>query len=87
MKTQKSLCGMDSPFKTLARRLDDPSEKEALAWENLTRLEKVILVRGAMQTESVIPKGWYELDSSQRMAIRTVLGKISKVAAAFGGVE
>jgi hypothetical protein len=87
MNNQTTLQGIDSPFKTLARQLDDPSEKEANAWANLTRLEKIILVRGAMQTEAITLKSWFELVSSQRMAIRSVMDKVGKAAAAFGCAE
>ena len=76
---------IDSPFRALSRTLDDPTELEAVAWQNLTRIEKCVLVRGAMQSENISSRGWFELMSSQRMAIRSTLEKMSRAASAFGG--
>tara|TARA_B110000008_G_scaffold211558_1_gene210460 strand:- start:31 stop:303 length:273 start_codon:yes stop_codon:yes gene_type:complete len=84
-KKQNSLCGVESPFKYLARQLDDPTEAEAVAWVNLTGVEKCVLIRGAMQSEAISGRGWFELMSSQRMAIRSTLEKMSRAARAFGG--
>ena len=82
-KKQNSLCGVESPFKYLARQLDDPTIEEALAWTNLTGIEKCVLVRAAMQSEAISARGWFELVSSQRMAIRSALEKMTRAAAAF----
>lgn len=75
----------DSPFRALSRTLDNPTEFEAVAWQNLTRIERCVLVRGAMQSEDVSSRCWFELMSSQRMAIRSTLEKMSRAASAFGG--
>lgn len=83
-KQQKTLCGIDSPFRHLARQLDDPTEAEAVAWVNLTGVERCVLIRGAMQSEAISGRGWFEMMSSQRMAIRSALEKMNRAAHAFG---
>jgi hypothetical protein len=86
MNTQQQI-QIDSPFKQLSKTLDDPTQQEAIAWRNLTRVEKCVLIRGAMISENASNRTWYELVSSHRMAIRSALEKMSRAADAFGGLN
>lgn len=86
MNTQQKI-EIESPFKYLSRTLDDPTEQESIAWQNLTRVEKCVLVRGAMVSEDVSNRAWFELVAGHRMAIRSALEEMSRAASAFGGLN
>lgn len=68
----------ESEFKRLSKTIDDPTEQEANAWDDLLKSSRYDLLRtaGSLYSHSLMYSSWDRLGADNRMAIRakTVFG-------------
>lgn len=84
MNTQQKI-EIESPFKQLSKQLDDPTIKEAAAWNRLSDASKRRLYRWADIIPIFWEESWADFRCEERMALRKAIKTMGNIYIVFGG--